>query len=243
MSLPSVTVITPVLNGSRTIVKCIDSVKMQSYVNIDHFVVDGLSTDGTVQILESQGVNFVSEKDVGLYDAFSKGALTAEGDIVHILNADDHYKDSSIVSRVVDKMVESEADLCHGLVEQVDAFGRVERVVGKDQSRNALLKKMRVAHPAVFVKKEIYEKYGGFSVGFKIAGDHEFLLRIWDKITICFLPKVLVRMQLGGASNSQVVSSYRESMAASLIHGQNPFIALAVYYLECLKNFHRIVRE
>ena len=95
---------------------------------------------------------------------------------------------------------------------------------------------MRIAHPSVFVRKTVYEKYGLFSQGFTIAGDHEFLLRIWDPIKISFVPEVAVKMRLGGISNSQVELSYRESMAASLIHGASPLRALSRYYLERIKS-------
>ena len=95
---------------------------------------------------------------------------------------------------------------------------------------------MRVAHPSVFVTKQIYNKYGPFSQGFKVAGDHEFLLRIWSSIKVSFIPEVLVKMRLGGLSNTQVELSYRESMAASLIHGANPLKAICRYYLERIKS-------
>lgn len=182
-----VTVVTPVLNGAKTIRECIDSVKMQDYHGIDHLVIDGCSSDGTLEILEDTGVTYISAKDTGIYDAFNKGITGAEGDIVHILNADDYYAHRSVVSTVVAKMNTKGVDLCHGLVEQIDENRNTVWTIGADVAKKQLLKKMKIAHPSVFIKKKVYEQYGGFSVGFKIAGDYDFLLRIWDNIEKLFM--------------------------------------------------------
>jgi glycosyltransferase len=100
---------------------------------------------------------------------------------------------------------------------------------------------MRVAHPGTFVKKELYEKFGHFSEGFKIAADHEFLLRVWDECIVEFHNETIVNMRIGGASTSQVKVSYRESMAAAILHGENPICATGRFYLELLKSiFYRL---
>ncbi|MBU2892236.1 glycosyltransferase [Colwellia sp. D2M02] len=230
------TVITPVLNGINTIADCIASVKAQNYKYIEHIIIDGNSTDGTVAFVLSQGLRCVSENDTGVYDAFNKGILMADGDVIHILNADDCYAHEQVVSNVMATITQEESDLCHGYIHQVNSQGNVVKRVGKQLTKNELLQKMRIAHPSVFVRKSVYDNYGRFSQGFKVAGDHEFLLRVWSKVRISFIPEVLVNMRLGGLSNSQVSLSYRESMAAALIHGANPLNALARYYLELLKN-------
>ena len=95
---------------------------------------------------------------------------------------------------------------------------------------------MRVAHPATFVARSVYAQYGEYSVGFKVAADHDFLLRVWDKVSVGFIPRTLVRMLVGGASTSQFVISYRESMAASIINGQHPLRAYFRYSYEIGKN-------
>ncbi|MCA9423236.1 MAG: hypothetical protein KC592_19610, partial [Nitrospira sp.] len=108
--------------------------------------------------------------------------------------------------------------------------------IGQNVSKQQLLKKMRVAHPATFVKHEVYRDFGMFSEGFRIAADHEFLLRIWDKVAIGFLPETLVRMKIGGISTNQFVASYRESMAAAILNGMPPTSAYVTYNYEILKN-------
>ncbi|MDQ6990327.1 MAG: glycosyltransferase family 2 protein [Mariprofundaceae bacterium] len=243
IALPKVTVVTPVYNAVTTIASCIQSVIEQDYTNIEHIIVDGGSTDGTLQVLESLNVKYVSEPDAGIYDAFNKGIERSTGDIINILNADDIYAFDSVVSLMVNYIHKNKLELCHAKIEQVDSNGGIISVVGKDIIKKSLLNKMRVAHPSVFVMREVYENLGKFSVGFRVAADHEFVLRVWDEIQIGFLPKVVVKMGWGGASNSQVLVSLRESMAASIMHGQPLLKAMIIYYVECIKNIHRIVRN
>ncbi len=231
-----VTVVTAVLNGVSTIADCVASVRAQSYANIEHLVVDGGSTDGTIELLESMGVSSISSHDTGIYDAFNKGIRLATGDVIHILNADDKYKNNKVVDDVITKLSETGADICHGKIEQTLDTGEVHRIVGKDVDFTQLRKKMWVAHPSVFVRRDVYSTYGLYSEGFRIAADHEFLLRVWSKVSITFLPNILVTMRLGGASNSQVELSYRESMAASIIHGAYPLKAVTRYYFERVKS-------
>ena len=235
-TVPRVSVITPVLNGATTIIECIQSVVSQDYDNIEHIVVDGGSADGTLEILRSHELEIISEQDAGIYDAINKGISLATGEIIHVLNADDHYKHESVVSQMVTFMLEKQLDIGHAKVEQVNKQENVVRVIGHDVTRHRLLRKCKVAHPAVFVRRAVYDRFGSYSIGFRIAADHEFFLRIWDKVRVGFNPKVMTVMRLGGASNSQVKLSYRESMAAALIHGVSPSFALVLYYYERLKS-------
>jgi glycosyltransferase len=233
---PKVSIITPTLNCAATIDDCLQSVASQGYDNIEHIIIDGGSSDGTQDLARRFGTNVISEPDTGIYDAINKGLAQATGEIIHILNADDWYRHEGVISRVVEFMGEKSLDVCHARVELVDRNKSVTKVIGFDISRGQLLRKCKVAHPAVFVRRSVYERYGGFSTGFRIAGDHEFMLRIWDKVKIGFLPEVTTRMRLGGASTRQVSRSYRESMAAALLHGQNPTLAVLNYYYELLKS-------
>ena len=233
---PKVSVITPTLNCAATLDSCIQSVASQDYGNIEHIVVDGESTDGTLELLKPNNIDIISEKDTGIYDAINKGIARANGEIIHILNADDWYKHETVVSRMVTFMVDKELDVGHAKVEQVNKQGRLVREVGHDVSRRKLLRKCKVAHPAAFVRRSVYEQFGNYSIGFRIAGDHEFFLRIWDQVRVGFLPEVMTVMRLGGVSNSQVGLSYRESMAAALLHGQSPAAAFTNFHYEMLKS-------
>jgi len=233
---PKVSVITPTLNCAATIAECLESIASQDYDNIEHIVVDGSSTDETLEILKSHNTNVTSEKDLGIYDAINKGIKRSSGEIIHILNADDHYKHKSVLSQMVAFMTDNQLDVGHARVEQIDHQGRLVRIIGYDVQRSKLLRKCKVAHPAVFVRRNVYEQFGYFNTGFQIAGDHDFFLRIWDRVNIGFLSEVVAVMRLGGVSNTQVRKSYRESMAVALIHGQSPFKAFTIYYYELLKS-------
>jgi glycosyltransferase involved in cell wall biosynthesis len=233
---PKVSVITPTLNCAATVAECLESIASQDYDNIEHIVVDGGSTDKTLELLESHHAEVISEKDSGIYDAMNKGIVRSSGEIIHILNADDTYKHKAVLSQMVAFMTEKQLDIGHAKVEQVDEREDLVRVVGYDVTHRKLLRKCKVAHPAVFVRRSVYESFGNFSTIFRIAGDHEFLLRIWSQVKVGFLPEVITVMRLGGVSNSQVKLSYRESMAAALLHGQSPFVAFINYHYEMLKS-------
>src|SRR5262245_14556227 len=237
---PTVTVLTPVLNAAATIRTCIASVVGQDYASIEHLVIDGGSTDGTLEILRECGVRHDSRADAGVYDALSKGVRMASGEYIHILCADDWYAHASVLSSVVSAMTTNGWDVCHARAAHVTASGRTINVAGRDLDKRDLLKKMWVAQATVVVRKCVYDRFGAFSVGFQVAGDYEFLLRIWDRVRIGFLDEVLVYAAIGGISNrpENVVRSYRESLAAAVIHGAHPAPATIRCWYEIAK--HRL---
>ena len=248
ISSPLVNVVTPSYNAVATIRTCCESVAGQDYAPVEHLVVDGGSTDGTVAILREVGVRHESERDAGVYDALSKGVRMASGQFVHILDADDRYAHSGVLSSVIAAMTAHDWDVCHGRAAHVTRSGRIVRVNGRPLDKRHLLKKMWAAQPSVVVRRSIYERFGGFSVGFRIAGDYEFLLRIWDHVRVGFLDEILVHMAIGGISTrpENVVRSYRESMAAAVIHGAHPAPATLRCWYEIAKHrifFDRLYRQ
>jgi glycosyltransferase involved in cell wall biosynthesis len=238
---PLVSVVTPTYNAAATIAACCDSVAGQDYAPVEHIVIDAASRDGTVAVLEERGVRYESAPDAGIYDGMSKGIRRASGEFVHILNADDSYAHPSVLSKVVGAMTANGWDLCHARAAQVSASGRVVRVVGRAVDKRQLLKKMRVAHPTVVLRRSVYEKHGAFSIGFRVAGDYEFLLRVWDRVRVGFLDEVLVHMRIGGNSNrpENLVAAYRESLAAAVMHGAHPARATVRCSYEIAK--HRLL--
>ena len=239
-SSPILSVITASYNAVSTIRRCCESVAGQDYVPVEHLVVDGGSTDGTLEVLRECGVRHESAPDAGLYDALSKGVRMARGEFVHILDADDWYAHRSVLSSVVASMTEHEWDVCHARAAHIAASGRVVRVIGRSLDKQRLLKKMWVAYPTVVVRKAVYERFGAFSVGFRVAGDYEFLLRVWDDVRVGFLDDILMQVAIGGIStrSENVVRSYRESMAAAVIHGAHPAPATIRCWYEIAK--HRL---
>lgn len=211
-----VSIITVVWNNASTIKDAIDSVLSQIYQNIEYIVVDGASTDGTVEIVQSYGdkiSKFISEPDKGLYDAMNKGIALTTGDIVGILNSDDFYIDGNVIERVVkefeEKGVDSVfADLVFVKPENIDKVVRYYDSSHFNPSKFAY--GWMPAHPTFFVKREIYEKYGVFKTDYKIAADYELLTRFLakNKISYSYIKDPIVKMRIGGASTSGIKSNY-----------------------------------
>jgi len=232
-----VSVITVSYNSVATIARCIESVRSQTYPEIEHIVIDGGSTDGTVDLLREMGAHYLSEGDAGIYHAMNKGVRLASGEIVHILNSDDWYSANDVVSTMVDLMESDKYDVCHAYVSQVNEQGHEVCRIGADVSKEQLFQKMRVAHPSCFVRASVYQRFGDYSTGFRIVADYDFILRIWSKVRIKFLPRIIVQMQWGGVSNSNPVRSYKESMAVALVHGKGVIPAFVTFCYECVKHY------
>ncbi|DAB34818.1 MAG TPA: glycosyl transferase [Sulfurospirillum sp. UBA12182] len=211
-----VSIITVVRNNVTTIKYAIDSVLNQTYENIEYIVVDGASTDGTVEIVKSYGdkiSKFISEKDKGLYDAMNKGVKLATGNIVGILNSDDFYIDEYVIKKVVKEFKEKQVDSLYADLVFVKPENLSKTVRYYDSSYFSPEKfayGWMPAHPTFFVKKDIYEKYGLFKTDYKIAADYELLTRFLAKnrITYSYLKEPIVKMRMGGASTSGIKSNY-----------------------------------
>lgn len=209
-----VSIITVVWNNADTIKDAIESVLNQTYKNIEYIIVDGGSTDGTIEVIQSYGnkiSKFISEKDEGIYDAMNKGIKLATGDIVGILNSDDFYKSNDVIETVVREFMSKDIDCLYGDLEYVDKndTSKVIRYWKSNPYKEGLFQKgWHPPHPTFFVKREIYYKYGMFNTNFKIAADYELMLRFLEKYKIksSYIPKVLVRMRLGGASNRNLIN-------------------------------------
>jgi glycosyltransferase involved in cell wall biosynthesis len=188
----------------------ISSVLNQTYKNIEYIVIDGLSEDGTVDVIESYGAKitkFISEKDDGIYDAMNKGIALATGDIVGILNSDDFYIDDKVIEKIVKEFENNKIDSVYADLIFVKPE-ELERTVRYYDSSYFNPEKFAYgwmpAHPTFFVKKWVYDKYGVFRTDLIIAADFDLLLRFLytQKISYSYLQEVLVKMRLGGVSTS-----------------------------------------
>lgn len=208
---PKVSVITVCYNNALTIERAVLSVKSQSYKNIEYIVVDGQSSDLTFDIVKKFSFvdKLISEKDSGIYDAMNKGVSFASGEIIAFLNADDFYKGSNIIEQVVKKMLSSQLDAVYG---DVDFFApkNVNKIVRRYSSKNFSSKKLAYgfmpAHPALFMKKNIYKAVGRFNIKYRIAGDFDFIVRAFqnNNLRYLYVPEVFVSMQTGGISSSGI---------------------------------------
>lgn len=204
-----VSIITVCFNSAETIEDTIRSVLGQDYKDIEYIVVDGGSTDGTLDILtkyQSRISTCISEPDKGVYDAMNKGIKLSTGDIVATLNADDVYADETIVGRMVEFMQSNGLDAGYGDIVYIDQNNNnhVTRFWKTGvYKRGAFSHGWVIPHPTFFCRKQVFEKYGYFNEKFQVAADFELLLRFIEKhrIKVGYLPKVIVKMRTAGKAN------------------------------------------
>lgn len=205
---PIISIITVCYNSAKTLERALESVAKQDWGKIEHIVIDGASTDGTAEILErfrSRVAHIVSEPDQGIYDAMNKGLAYASGDIICFLNADDQYASSRVLSSVASQMHGHGLDALMGDVgffHEMDPTRMVRRYRSDRFTPARLAWGWMPAHPALFLRKEIVQRVGGFKTDYHIAGDFEFIVRAFHGHTLRYkhLSEVLVYMQTGGAS-------------------------------------------
>lgn len=203
-----VSLITATYNSEKTLASCLDSVANQSYRDIEHIVIDGLSTDDTVALAQRYPhvTKILSEQDAGIYDAMNKGLALASGDIVGIINSDDFYAADDVIAQVVQVFKEHQcgalyADLDY--VDPVDTAKVVRRWRSGSYARSKFLWGWMPPHPTFFVKKEYYDSLGAFNLDMGSAADYELMLRFLykNRIPVQYLRATTVKMRTGGASN------------------------------------------
>jgi len=203
-------VITAVYNRAATIAHTVRSVREQVGVEVEHVVMDGASTDGSLQILQSlqhPGMALHSAPDKGMYDALNKGLALATGDIVGLLHSDDFYADEHVLADVAKAFEDPAVDAVYGDLDYVSK-GDTSRIVrhwrSGQYSRRLLGWGWMPPHPTLYLRRSVVERWGGFDMGFRICADYDAILRYFGKggIRPAYVPRVLVKMRLGGVSNS-----------------------------------------
>ena len=204
-----VSIITVTYNSARYVEDCINSIIRQNYPNIEYIVVDGNSTDGTVDIIrkyEPHICKWISEEDSGMYDALNKGMRLATGDIVGILNSDDVLASADVISEIVHCFREKNIDSLYGDLVYVDPHD-LQKVLrfwkGLPYDRNRFKYGWMPAHPTFYIRRELIERYGGYESHYFTAADFEFMARYLYRYRInsYYLPRLIVKMRSGGASN------------------------------------------
>lgn len=201
-------IITVCYNSANTIADTIQSILGQKNVNVEHVLVDGASKDATLQIIKrySGSATLVSEPDQGIYDAMNKGIGLSTGDIIGTLNADDFYMDDHVLEEVAQVFLDPTVEACYGDLVYVrqDHVAQVVRFWKSTTFKLGLFKLgWMPAHPTFFVRADVYNRLGIFDLNYKLAADFELLFRFIEqnRIKTKYIPKVLVKMRLGGASN------------------------------------------
>lgn len=228
-----ISIITITYNSAATIEQTINSVLNQDYKDIEYIIVDGGSTDNTLQVIEKYKTRiskFISEKDNGLYDALNKGLAIATGDIIGILHSDDFYIDNSILGKYASTFIKNNSDAVYSDLFYVNKDD-TNKVIRKWKSGNykpsSFLHGWMPPHPTFFVKRSVYEKYGKFNLDFKHSADYELMLRFIHKhkIKLNYLHEFTIKMRIGGQSNASVqnrVNANLEDRKAWKINGLKP---------------------
>lgn len=238
-----VTIITATYNSALTIEDTIQSVIRQDYKNIEHIIIDGDSQDDTLAIVEKYKDKIsrvISEKDKGIYDAMNKGIRLAQGDIIGILNSDDFFTESTIISSIVKAFEEDlTLDGVHGdlyYVKQNNPNQIVRHWVSSEFKPRSFFSGWHPAHPTLYLRRAVYEKYGLFDLNFPVAADFELMLRLFEceEIRTKYLHIPMIRMRLGGASNknyTNLVNNTSECIKAFRKNNLHPPLLYPLYRL------------
>ena len=212
-------IITAVYNARDTLADALESILAQEYPDVELVVIDGASSDGTLDVLEEYRDHIdilISKPDQGIYDALNKGIQHATGDVIGFLHADDLYADSSVLTKVAAVFASDHVDAVYGDLEYVRK-SEPDKIVRYWKSGAYSATKLKHGwmppHPTFYVRRSVYEQYGGFDSSFRIAADYDCMLRFLAKgqIRCRYIPKVMVKMRIGGASNRSLANIIRKS--------------------------------
>ncbi len=213
-----ISVVTVVLNRAETIRTTIESVINQTYKNIEYIVIDGGSTDGTLDIINSYQNKIdiiISEKDNGIYDAMNKGLEIASGDIIGFLNSDDYYANSLVLEKIAGKFINDNNDILYGDVVFINKNNKLVRYWKAGEFKMDKIKfGWMPPHTTFYVKRNLYRQCGGFDSSYGISADYELEIRLLRKfnVVVSYIPEVIVTMRTGGKSNRNLKSAIHRSL-------------------------------
>ncbi len=226
---PSISVITVVRNGASVIADCIDSVLAQQIDGLEYIVIDGASSDGTLEIIRRYGDAIsacISEPDRGLYDAMNKGLRLARGRYIHFLNADDRYVAPDTLSSLLPQL--DEGTVCYGAMIYQEADGRQRRLGGPFSWERELIES-HVPQPTLFVPSRMYREVGEFNLKYRIAADYDMVLRLARRFPVRFVDQPVTLMMAGGISYTQMGRTFKEAAQVSVSHGRPAAAAYRTY--------------
>lgn len=215
-----ISVITVCYNSSATLSDTLESVLKQNYSDIEHIIVDGKSTDGTVELIRQyetryQGkMKWITEPDAGIYDAMNKGISLATGDVIGFLNADDYYQDIKVLEEIAVVFKQTDIDAIHGNLSYINSKRKVVRTwQGLPYAQGAFQKGWMPAHPTFYCKRKCFDQFGMFDPSIGSAADFELMLRFIEKyhITTCYMNRFMVFMRTGGSSTDGIHAVIRNT--------------------------------
>ena len=225
-----ISIITVCFNSAQTIHDTLSAVAAQEGADCEHLVIDGASTDGTVEIVRGfrpEVARFISEPDGGLYDAMNKGIAAATGEVVGFLNSDDMYADPDVLQKVTQAFASQDVDAVYGDLVYVkrDDMAEVVRYWRSCAYSPGLVERgWMPAHPTFFVRRSILQELGGFNTRYRYHADFDLTVRLFlqRRIRVRHVPEILVRMREGGETNRSLLNVIRgnlESIHSLRSHG------------------------
>ena len=234
---PLISVITVVRNNDKYIERCIKSVLEQTYDDFEYIVIDGASTDGTVEIIKKYQhsiAHWNSEPDGGIYDAMNKGIKVAKCEWIHLLNSDDYYVENTVLNRVANVLRDPKKKFYYfSMIQKINERKNLYRW---PYCKWKLWYSAYLPHPTMFVSSEAYQKIGLYDTQFSIAADHDMVLRLiqngFNPIYYDFPVSV---MQLGGASNQDYRVTFHDFHKVAVRNGLNSCLSYLFFLFKCLK--------
>lgn len=215
-----ISIITVCYNSAATLTDTLESVLKQNYPEIEHIIVDGKSTDGTVELIRQyearyqRKLKWISEPDAGIYDAMNKGISLATGDVIGFLNADDYYQDNRVLEEIAVAFNQTDIDAIHGNLSYINSKYKVVRTwQGRPYAAGAFQKGWMPAHPTFYCKRKCFEQFGVFDASIGSASDFELVLRFIEKyhITTYYMNRFMVFMRIGGSSTDGIRAVIRNT--------------------------------
>ena len=240
-----ISIITATYNSESVIRETLESIFLQTYTEIETIIIDGLSTDSTLSIVNSFGTKIdsvISEKDHGIYDALNKGVKISNGDIIGFLHSGNLFYDQEVVFDIAKCFENPNVHAVYGNLVYVQK-NNISRIVRQWKSENFhsdLLKRgWMPPHPTLYVRRSIFNELNFFDLSFKISSDYDFIVRLFsnEKLSFKYIPRILVKMRTGGISNNSINSIYLKSFEDLKIIKKNSIGGLGVLLR---KNFSKI---
>lgn len=242
-----ISLITVSRNAVTTIQRCMDSVFVQNYPDVEYIVIDGNSDDGTWETIKKSktDIHFCkSEPDDGIYDAINKGIRQATGEVVGVLNADDYLVNNGVLSDIVRCFQENMPDVVYADLDYVSPNGQVVRKWrAGNYERNQFNYGWMPPHPTFYARRKLFNDFGFYKEDYGSAADYELMLRFMyvHKLKVCYLDKVIVKMMTGGVSNKDFRNRFLawqhdfNAMKKNSIH--NPLLAIMLKPLRKIAQF------
>ncbi|MGH8175539.1 MAG: glycosyltransferase family 2 protein [Steroidobacter sp.] len=217
-----ISVVTATFNSAATIVDTLRSVASQTYENVEHIIIDGASTDATLELVKAhieRVAKCVSERDCGIYDAMNKGWRQATGDVIGFLNSDDVYASDDALDLIAAAFSDESIDACYGdlvYVAREDVNKHIRYWRSCSFQAGLCARGWQPPHPTLYVRRSAFERFGGFDLTYKIQSDFEFCLRMLEvaRLQSVYIPRLLVKMRTGGVSNASIRNIIRGNLEA-----------------------------